>query len=317
MIMSYLEELEARGPPPPPTATEPSRRKSGVRLIGASKGHTELQLLISELKKLKATVAQLGKSKLSSSQDLLNWTTTEGNAALQEVSSYNDVLREVRHGYESILVTETYIENFKEEITTAEAKAAKLQKDAKRSTRRGTKENPADEKVREAQGHCENLRNELKKKIKEKEKMKIKHVRNSLISRGKATRIFAKRLVILSEAQIQIAETLPENISEDLHELTYSGGSICRSVIDDANDKLSALAVQERIASELGGSFVPPPPENPDLPPRYEDLDMSSISLNGSIRGYTPVLSPSPSAPPGDLEILPEESTIGWKRSAQ
>ena len=27
MIMSYLEELEARGPPPPPTATEPSRRK--------------------------------------------------------------------------------------------------------------------------------------------------------------------------------------------------------------------------------------------------------------------------------------------------
>ncbi|KAK2721817.1 hypothetical protein QYM36_003959 [Artemia franciscana] len=292
-------------------------RRSGVRLIGASKGHTELQLLISELKKLKATVAQLGKSKLSSSQDLLNWTTTEGNAALQEVSSYNDVLREVRHGYESILVTETYIENFKEEITTAEAKAAKLQKDAKRSTRRGTKENPADEKVREAQGHCENLRNELKKKIKEKEKMKIKHVRNSLISRGKATRIFAKRLVILSEAQIQIAETLPENISEDLHELTYSGGSICRSVIDDANDKLSALAVQERIASELGGSFVPPPPENPDLPPRYEDLDMSSISLNGSIRGYTPVLSPSPSAPPGDLEILPEESTIGWKRSAQ
>ncbi|KAK2721349.1 hypothetical protein QYM36_003580, partial [Artemia franciscana] len=28
MIMSYLEELEARGPPPPPTATEPSRRNS-------------------------------------------------------------------------------------------------------------------------------------------------------------------------------------------------------------------------------------------------------------------------------------------------
>ncbi|XP_065573642.1 transcription elongation regulator 1-like [Artemia franciscana] len=27
MIMSFLEELEARGPPPPPTATEPSRRK--------------------------------------------------------------------------------------------------------------------------------------------------------------------------------------------------------------------------------------------------------------------------------------------------
>ena len=27
ILMSYLEELERRGPPPPPTASEPGRRK--------------------------------------------------------------------------------------------------------------------------------------------------------------------------------------------------------------------------------------------------------------------------------------------------
>jgi transcription elongation regulator 1 len=27
ILMSYLEELERRGPPPPPTASEPTRRK--------------------------------------------------------------------------------------------------------------------------------------------------------------------------------------------------------------------------------------------------------------------------------------------------
>jgi len=58
--------------------------RSGVRLKSMSSGHQELNMVISQLRDVKSTAKAFATAQNTASQDMLKWSSSEENLAIQD-----------------------------------------------------------------------------------------------------------------------------------------------------------------------------------------------------------------------------------------
>ena len=90
--------------------------RSGVRLRSASSGHTELQLVISEVKEMKAASRKFMNSQKTATEDLLKWALLQENRAIQDtvsqVQELNMIWSDVQRDFAGLMLTCCYLNKF-------------------------------------------------------------------------------------------------------------------------------------------------------------------------------------------------------------
>ena len=60
-------------------------RRSGVRLKSFGSSHSDLQMIIGQLKEVRSTVKAFSSAQDAATQDMMKWSLKEENRALQDV----------------------------------------------------------------------------------------------------------------------------------------------------------------------------------------------------------------------------------------
>ncbi|KAI8783690.1 arp2/3 complex-activating protein rickA isoform X2, partial [Biomphalaria glabrata] len=103
-------------------------RRSGVKLMSLGGGHTDLHVLLSEVKDMRNTAKSFMNVQNAVSQDFLKWAISEENRALQDVANqlaelnllwtevqreFGEHLKEYRYMFEMILEGEKHVSQSK------------------------------------------------------------------------------------------------------------------------------------------------------------------------------------------------------------
>jgi hypothetical protein len=127
-------------------------RRSGVRLRsslgGAGASHTDLHMIVAQLKEVKTASRSLAYAQNAAfAQDLAKWAAKDDNRAIQDVvartaeliglwneaqAEFAERVKEFRHHFEMILEGEKQVDAAKATLDQAEVKEAKLRKEIKK-----------------------------------------------------------------------------------------------------------------------------------------------------------------------------------------
>lgn len=131
-------------------------RRSGVRIRSIGSGHSDLQMVIAQLKDVRTTAKAFSTAQSSAMQDLVKWSLKDENRAIQDAltqvgelfSIWSEVQREFsehmkdfKHQFDMILEGAKQLDLAKTDLQSAEVKEGKLKKELKscqESNNRGT-----------------------------------------------------------------------------------------------------------------------------------------------------------------------------------
>ena len=127
------------------TSRSRSLRRSGVRIKSIGSGHSDLQMVISQLKEVRNTAKAFSISQTSAIQDLVKWSQKDENMAIQDAilqvrelfSLWTEVqldltyhLKDFKQQFDIILDGAKQVDIVKANLQTAEIKVTKLKKES-------------------------------------------------------------------------------------------------------------------------------------------------------------------------------------------
>ncbi|KAK4026191.1 uncharacterized protein LOC116926133 [Daphnia magna] len=251
-------------------------RRSSVRIRSAGSGHTDLQLVISEIKEMRAAARWFQSSQTSALGDLLKWSLRGENRAIQETAaqlvelnmiwsdaqkSFTDNLKDYKQQFELMLEGENQVDNCKQKLSLAEAKEAKLRKEYKKAFKR---EQPSEildveTQLKQATHASELAQEEMTECSKENEAVKLIRMKQSLIKISESYLELAHKCIHIFEAQREVALALPDVQDANVENIKYTGAVSGRQAVLKAKEKVERYR-RNSVSSE---AISQPPPYNP------------------------------------------------------
>jgi len=261
-------------------------RRSSVRLRSAGSGHTDLQLVISEIKEMRIAARWFQSSQTSAVDDLLKWALRGENRAIKDTVAqlvelnmiwsdvqrdFSDQLKEYRQQFELMLEGENQVDRCKQKLVTLEAKESKIRKDVKRSLKKGN-EPEVEElqlQLKQASDATKLAQEEVTEIFKENEAVKLIRLKQNLLKMSESYVELAHKCIHIFEAQSDVAHALPDAPSTNIHDIKYTGAVAVRNAVHDAKDKVQRYrrhSLSHTVSSESNHESAQPPPYNPHYP---------------------------------------------------
>jgi len=259
-------------------------RRSSVRLRSAGSGHTDLQLVISEIKEMRIAARWFQNTQTSAADDLLKWGLRGENRAVKDAVSqlmelnmiwsdvqrdFLDHLKDYRQQFELMLEGENHVDRCKQKLTNLEAKESKIRKDLKKSMKKGSNEEIEELEVQLKQAvNAVNLaREEVTEAFKENEAVKLIRLKQNLLKVSESYVELAHKCIHVFEAQADVARALPDAPNTDIHDIKYTGATAVRNAVHEAKEKVQRYR-RHSIPAVSCESTEPaqPPPYNPHYP---------------------------------------------------
>ena len=130
-------------------------RRSGTRIKSLGSGHSDLQMVIAQLKEMRLACKSFTAAQNSAVKDLLKWSLNDENGVIQDAltqvrdlfAMWTEVqmdlayhMKEFRHQFETILDSAKQVDLVKADLSTAETKVVKLKKERRKSELKETSE---------------------------------------------------------------------------------------------------------------------------------------------------------------------------------
>jgi len=279
-------------------------RRGGVKIMSGLTGgnHSDLNILISEIKDVRNGAKSFMTAQNSAAQQLLKWGANESNnhRAIQDVTSqlceinttwtevqrdFNENLRDVKLTFEQILEGEKHIDAAKHQLTLCEHREAKLKKELKKVAKRATIDelNQLEDRLGQAERAKYLAHLELTERIEESEALKLIQLKQGLVQLAEAYVEMGSKCTILHEAARDIAYQLPDvlGLHGDVRGIKYTGSGATKYSVFQAKEKVSQYTRPVSSAAPpaltLPHPSEPPPPYSP---PDHQFLQKMASSLN-------------------------------------
>jgi len=295
-------------------------RRSGVRIRSIGSGHSDLQMVISQLKDFRLAAKTFSTAQSSCVQDLVKWSLKDENRAIQDaltqvgelVSILGEInrdfcenIKEFRHHFEMILEGARQLDLARGELQQAELRESKIKKELKKAAKKA----PAEE-LREMSARLDEAEREkglalleVGDRAREHEAVKMIRVKEGLFKFSEAYIDYSQKCDVIFQAQRDIALQIPDVQDKDIQDIKYTGAGSTMLAVSRAKEKIKrfrrrdcSLAPRESSPTcptpESGLSDLPPPySENPPVNPFYNDLprNISTSSIAQSFGGLDEV----------------------------
>lgn len=274
-------------------------RRSGVRIKSIGSGHSDLQMVISQLKDVRIAAKAFSTAQSSCMQDLVKWSLKDENRAIEDAFTqvgelfsiwtevqrdFSEHIKEFKHQFEMILEGAKQLDIAKGDLQAAEQKEGKLKKDLKKAAKKATTEELREMslKLSEAERDKDLAQLEVVDRVREHEAVKMIRVKEGLFKISEAYIDYAQKCDVIFGAQRDIALQIPDVHDKDIQDIKYTGAGSTMQSVARAKDKIkrykrrtSSLACPPDMSPTCPGQVddLPPPySENPPLNPFYNDL---------------------------------------------
>ncbi|CAL1269877.1 unnamed protein product [Larinioides sclopetarius] len=256
-------------------------RRSSVRLRSLGAGHSDLNMVISELKDLRHATKAFMAAQNSASQDMVKWATCDENRAIQDIMSqlgelnsmWTDVqkdfiehLKTFKNHFELILEGEKQLDAAQNQLATCELNEQRIRKELKRASKKATEEeiNNLEIKLSQAERAKYLAQLEVVELSHKNEAIKVVRLKEGLLKLSEAYVELANKCAIIFEAQREVSHYLPDVHSRDMNELKYTGSGACKQAVAKARDRVQ-LYKRHNYRLVPSSSIIedPPPPYTP------------------------------------------------------
>lgn len=276
-------------------------RRSGVRIRSIGSGHSDLQMVIAQLKDVRTTAKAFSTAQSSAMQDLVKWSLKDENRAIQDAltqvgelfSIWSEVQREFsehmkdfKHQFDMILEGAKQLDLAKTDLQSAEVKEGKLKKELKKAAKKATTEELREMslKLSEAEREKDLAQLEVVDRVREHEAVKMIRIKEGLFKISEAYIDYAQKCDVIFGAQRDIALQIPDVHDKDIQDIKYTGAGSTQQSVARAKDKIkrfrrrnSSFSRERSVAEDL----PPPYSENPPVNPFYNDM-VHNVSANYS-----------------------------------
>ena len=215
-------------------------RRSGVRIRSIGSGHSDLQMVIAQLKDVRVAAKAFSTAQSSAMQDLVKWSLKDENRAIQDALTqvgelfsvwtevqrdFSEHIKEFKHQFDMILEGAKQLDMAKTDLQTAEAKEGKLKKELKKAAKKATPEELRDmtSKLGEAEREKDLAQLEVVDRVREHEAVKMIRIKEGLFKISEAYIDYAQKCDVIFGAQRDIALQIPDVHDRDIQDIKYTG----------------------------------------------------------------------------------------------
>lgn len=281
-----------------------------MKLMSLGAGHTDLQVLLSEVKDMRNTAKAFMNAQNAVSQDFLKWAVNEENRALQDVANqlaelnllWTEIqrelgqhLKEYRYMFEMILEGEKHVAQSKNNFAVCEQREIKVRKELKKAfKKRSTAEiQTLEGRLSQAERAKDLAQIEVTDRIRENEAVKLIRLKGGLMKLSQAYSDFARKCTVVFDAQQDIVQQLPDVLDQDLEDMKYTGSGVTRFKVQQAKEKVRNYR-RSREHYSIHQKFSEPPPPYTVSDDQYSSsICPSSRTTSPRRRISTAVESPS------------------------
>lgn len=230
-------------------------RRSSVRLKAIGTGHSDLSMVISELKDVRSTAKAFMNAQNTAMQDMLKWSINSENRAFQDVfsqlnelntlwteaqSGFSDHLKEFVCQFELILEGEKHVDQARNNLNRCELAEMKIRKELKKASKKSLSEDVRELELRLAQAERsrDHAQLEVVDRIQENEAVKLIRVKEGLIKLSESYMELAHKCLILYEAHKDIANEIPDIHLQEIQEIKYTGSQATKQAVSRVKDLL-------------------------------------------------------------------------------
>ncbi|XP_014287095.1 uncharacterized protein [Halyomorpha halys] len=266
-------------------------RRSSVKLKCLNSGHSDLNMIISDIGKMRSAFKSFHLAQATTWEDMAKWATKEKNVALQETFHilvdvfylWSEVqlefiagLKKFKLQFERILESELLLDKSKGYLSSCEQKDHKIRKELKKATSKGNIDDAKQltERQVETLALVKSAQTEVNSKALENEQVKLMLVKGGLLNVSSSYLDMVGKANILFHAHKEVSQCLPDVHDRNIEEIRYSGSETARNIVDKAKEAILCYKKSSNIES------APPPPYSriPNFP---------THSVLGSIPEYS------------------------------
>ncbi|KAK6183969.1 hypothetical protein SNE40_002287 [Patella caerulea] len=269
-------------------------RRSSARLLSFGAGHSDLNVLISELKDMRNSQKAYANAQTSACQDFLKWSTNAENRALQDVANqlselntlwtevqreFTDQLKEYRQTWEKVLEGEKHVNQSKNNLAACDQRENKIKRELKKAYKKAPRSEleALEAKLSQAEQAKDFAQLEVDERMRENEAIKLIRIKEGLLKLSNSYIDFAHNTAVVFESQRNIALQLPDVHDQELEDIKYTGSGATKHYVMKAKDEIKKN--KERAARSP--YYEPPPPYSPT------DNVTSDSSINSSLNSST------------------------------
>jgi hypothetical protein len=252
-------------------------RRSGVRLKSLGGGHSDLNMVISELKDVRQAAKAFMQAQNSAAQDMLKWSVHDPNRAVQDVVSqlaelnslwtevqkeFTENLKDFKYQFEMILEGERHVDQARNHMAACEQQELKIKKELKKAAKKATTEelNRLEIKLGQAERAKDLAQLEVIDRIRENEMIKLVRFKDGMVKVSEAYVELATKCAVIFEAQRDISHHLPDIHGRDIHEIKYTGSGATKQTVMRARDKVRGYRRHSHLIPRSLPVEEPPPP---------------------------------------------------------
>lgn len=305
-------------------------RRSSVRLKSLGAGHSDLNMVISELKDLRHATKAFMSAQNSATQDMVKWATCDENRAIQDIMSqlgelnsmWTDVQKDFieqikifKNHFELILEGERQLDIAQTQLMTCEQHEHRIRKELKKASKKATDEeiNNLEYKLSQAERAKCLAQLEVVELVHKNEAIKVVRLKDGLLKLSEAYVELANKCAIIFEAQREVSHYLPDVHSRDMNELKYTGSGSCKQAVAKARDKVQQYKRHNYRLVPSSSIIDPPPPYtpgffNPDTGRPYNEVTDNCLNNQAPViqrQRAVANVNISPSCPPYPMPSPP------------
>ncbi|XP_035208384.1 uncharacterized protein LOC118183065 [Stegodyphus dumicola] len=243
-------------------------RRSSVRLKSLGAGHSDLNMVISELKDLRHATKAFMSAQNSASQDMdIMSQLGELNSMWTDVQKdFIEHLKTFKNHFELILEGERQLDIAQSQLVSCEQHEQRIRKELKRASKKATEEeiNNLEIKLSQAERAKYLAQLEVVELAHKNEAIKVVRLKDGLLKLSEAYVELANKCAIIFEAQREVSHYLPDVHSRDMNELKYTGSGACKQAVAKARDRVQQYKRHNyRLVPSSSIIEDPPPPYTP------------------------------------------------------
>jgi len=266
-------------------------RRSGVRIRSIGSGHSDLQMVIAQLKDVRTAAKAFSTAQSSAMQDLVKWSLKDENRAIQDALTqvgelfsvwtevqrdFSEHIKNFKNQFDMILEGAKQLDLAKADLQTAEIKEGKLKKELKKAAKKATTEELREMslKLGEAEREKDLAQLEVVDRVREHEAVKMIRIKEGIFKISEAYIDYAQKCDVIFGAQRDIALQIPDVQDKDIQDIKYTGAGSTQQAVVRAKEKIKRFRRRNSsVGRERSVEDLPPPySENPPVNPFYNDL---------------------------------------------
>lgn len=257
-------------------------RRSSIRLKSSfTSGHSDLNIIISDLKEVRSTAKAFMLAQQTAWRDMAKWASKEHNNTINNSlthfiqlsdlwtdvqSEFLEQVTKFKYQFDMILEGEQRIDKIREHLAACEQRESKLKKELKKAAQKGTVDDvkEIEEKIAEAKSSISVAQIEITERLSENEATKAVRIKEGLSKLSDSYIDVAQKSLIIFQAQKEIACGLPDRTEIEgrgIQDIQYTGSEQAKLAVHKAVEYVSLLKRQSPYspgAPSAPGSTSPP-----------------------------------------------------------